>query len=152
MSKSISTHKKGELRWNKLKELEDTGRLSNAKNRKEVSAMMGLGNGYGAGYTWLSSMIKRGYVKEELFGFDKYDRPEYIYHLVGKPSYSPGVKSKKTVEETAKISAPEPVPLVSIPEANDRVRAIIRYKDITIEFENINDSIVGSIVEKIINR
>lgn len=152
MSKQISSHKKGELRWNKLKELEETGKLNSARNRKEVSAMLGLGNSFGNGYNWITKMIRDGYLAETLLGFDKYNKPEHEYHLIGKPKYKPGINGGRKAKETARIHVPEPVSLVSIPEANDKVRAIIRYKDITIEFENINDSIVGSIVEKIINR
>lgn len=162
MEKPITLYKKGELRWKKLTELNDEGKLMSAKNRQDITAMMGLGKGYGAPYTWVSNMISRGYIKEILTGFDKAQRPEYEYHIVSKPDYSFKNRAKKAQETKAKkkiASTKKPVVVASTTTGkvyamptNDNTKMVIRYKDLVIELENISTDMVERIIDTLANK
>lgn len=157
MEKGISHFRKGELRWQKLQELESTGKLSKARNRQDITSMMGLGTGYGAPYTWLSNMISRGSIKEILLGFDKNQRPEYEYHLTNdnRPNY----------ERFGKANKPKPtnIPTIDEPVIVERattvttntatkMKATIRYGDLVIELDGIDSSVIENIVSKLANK
>lgn len=157
MEKGISQFRKGELRWQKLQELENTGKLSKARNRQDITNMMGLGTGYGAPYTWLSHMISRGSIKEILLGFDKNDRPEYEYHLTNKnkPNYERFGKSNRP--KPSETSAPKQPVIVenATMKTTDTVvttKATIKYGDLVIELEGIDSRIIENIVSKLANK
>ena len=157
MEKGINQFRKGELRWQKLQELEDTGKLSKARNRQDITSMMGLGTGYGAPYTWLSNMINRGSIKEILLGFDKNERPEYEYHLTNenRPNYERFGKSNRP--KPSKTSAPKQPVIVenTTTETTDTVvttKATIKYGDLVIELEGIDSRIIENIVSKLANK
>ena len=165
MNKPLSHFEKGKLRWDKLSELENNGNLGKARNRRELSAMLGLGGGYGVGYNWVSNMINRGYVKETLLGFNKYNQPEYEYHIIRKPDYEPygsarkvrnnnkkknnKIETNKKSEELEKII---PIETGSQIYNYSGVKAVIRYNDLSIELDGIDGSIVENIISKLINR
>lgn len=160
MEKGISHFRKGELRWQKLQELEDTGKLGKARNRQDITSMMGLGTGYGAPYTWLSNMISRGSIKEILLGFDKNSRPEYEYHLTNtnRPNYTNiGKANIPKPNQASAMPAPEPIvegftgKVCTVP-TNDGTKMVIKYKDLTIEIENVDVSIVNGIIETLTNK
>ena len=157
MEKGISQFRKGELRWQKLQELENTGKLSKARNRQDITSMMGLGTGYGAPYTWLSNMISRGSIKEILLGFDKNERPEYEYHLTNenKPNYERFGKSNRPKPSgTPALEQPVIVERATM-AATDTVittRATIKYGDLVIELEGIDSRIIENIVSKLANK
>lgn len=162
MEKGISQFKKGELRWQKLQELEDTGKLSKARNRQDITSMMGLGTGYGAAYTWLSHMISRGCIQEILLGFDKNDRPEYEYHLTGlnKPNYNKAGKANIPKPNKPSVESETVKPVVenfstgkvyTVP-VNDEAKMVIRYKDLTIEINNVGDEVIKHVIETLANK
>lgn len=154
MEKGISHYKKGELRWQKLQELEDTGKLGKARNRQDITSMMGLGTGYGAAYAWLSKMISRGSIKEILLGFDKNERPEYEYHLTNenRPNYEKYGKANKPkpVIEKSPVQPNKPVQVCQ--NTCGKVKATIKYGELTIEIESIDSSVIERIVETLANR
>lgn len=160
MEKGVSHFRKGELRWQKLQELEDTGKLGKARNRQDITNMMGLGTGYGAPYTWLSNMISRGSIKEILLGFDKNSKPEYEYHLTNtnRPNYTNiGKANIPTPNKIPATPAPEPITngvtgkVYAVP-TNDGTKMVIKYKDLTIEIENVDVGIVNGIIETLTNK
>lgn len=157
MEKGINHYRKGELRWQKLQELEDTGKLSKARNRQDVTSMMGLGTGYGAAYTWLSHMISRGSIKEILLGFGKNERPEYEYHLTNtnRPNYEKF--GKANIPKPSRTPAPKQPVIVekTTMETTDTVittKATIKYGDLVIELEGIDSRIIENIVSKLANK
>lgn len=157
MEKGISHFKKGELRWKKLQELEDTGKLSKARNRQDITNMMGLGTGYGAPYTWVSNMISRGSIKEILLGFDKNERPEYEYHLTNKnkPNYERFGKSNRPKPSGASALEQPVIVERATMETTDTVvttKATIKYGDLVIELEGIDSRIIENIVSKLANK
>lgn len=157
MEKGITHFKKGELRWQKLQELEDTGKLSKARSRQDITSMMGLGTGYGAPYTWLSHMISRGSVKEILLGFDKNSRPEYEYHLTNenRPNYERFGKSNRP--KPNKVQTPKQPVIVeeATTTTTDVVvttKATIRYGDLVIELDGVDSRIIERIIDKLANK
>ena len=157
MEKGISHFKKGELRWQKLQELEDTGKLSKARNRQDITSMMGLGTGYGAAYTWVSNMINRGSISEVLLGFDKNNSPEYEYHLTNenRPNYERFGKSNRPKPSRASVSKQPVIVEKNTMEPTDTVvttKATIRYGDLVIELEGIDSRIIENIVSKLANK
>lgn len=157
MKKGISHYKKGELRWQKLQELENTGKLSKARNRRDITSMMGLGTGYGAPYTWVSNMISRGSIKEILLGFDKNERPEYEYHLtnVNRPNYEKFGKANRPKPSEASVPKQPVIVEKTTTEPTDTVittKATIKYGDLVIELEGIDTRIIENIVSKLANK
>ena len=160
MSKPLNHFQKGELRWKKLKELEDEGVLSTAVNRQDVIKLLGATKTYGPEYTWLSSMISKGKVRETLTGFDKNNRAEYEYHIIGTPDYDVASRAKKSKEAKAKLAKLAPAKAIVQPvsgnvftvPSSDRTKMVIKYKDLTIELENISQATIEAIVEKLANK
>ena len=154
MEKPITHYKKGELRWKKLQELEDTGKLSKARNRQDITSMMGLGTGYGAPYAWLSHMISRGSVKEILLGFDKNKKPEYEYHLTNTnmPNYEKFGKANipKPVVEKIPVQPNRPVQVCQ--NTCEKVKVTIKYGELTIEVESIDTIVIERIVKTLANK
>lgn len=154
MEKPLSHFQKGELRWDKLTELEKSGKLSVAKNRQEVMGMLGLGSGYGAGYSWVSNMISRGSIKEILTGFDKYNNPEYEYHVVStnKPNYKKYGKANKPKPVVEKSPVQPNKPVQTCQNTCEKVKATIKYGELTIEVESIDISVIERIVKTLANK
>lgn len=154
MNKPISHFEKGRLRWERLEELERTGKLNSARNRKDISSMLGLGDGYGAGYSWVSNMINRKHLSETLVGFNRSNQPEYEYHITNQPDYNFGGNTSKATKTRKKTS---PVTKINIksqstePEKNT-ARVVIRYKELTIELEEFDVKIIENIIEKLADR
>ena len=146
MEKPIDHFKKGQLRWKKLHELENSGKLCIARNRQDILQMMGLSLGYGAPYSWLSNMIVRGHLKETLTGFDKSQKPEYEYHIVGQPDYDFRAR-KNTKKATAKKDTDNTTTAVVVTSPVSETKMVIKYKDLAIELYNIDASIVKGIIE-----
>ena len=154
MSKPLNHFKKGELRWAKLKELEDSGQLSKAKNRLDISAMIGMGSSYGAGYAWVSTLVQKGHIKETMLGFNKDNKMEYEYHLGKAPDYSPQRKAGKT--RKVKLAKDKPAIVKNTTSTYtptySKATVIIRYKDLTIELNDIDTSVIENIIEKLADR
>ena len=107
MSKPLTHFERGKLRWDKIKELENEGKLAMAKNRQEILNLMGAPAGYSVVYGWLSTQIRKGYIKEVLTGFDKHNQPEYEYYTSGGPSHDPtwkrAAESKKANRKSMEV-------------------------------------------------
>ena len=91
----LTTRQRGELRWKKLKELANDGRLSAAGTRKEVAIMCGYDKDDKAGQSWVNNLVNRGYLTETLMGFNG-NRSRSSYNLTGKePTYGYNELMKK---------------------------------------------------------
>ena len=138
-----------------MSELEDKGVLGKARNRKEISDMLGLGYNYGAGYSWVSNMISRGHLKETLLGFNKYNQPEYEYHIINKPNYEPYKIAKKAKKNKVKKTKATKVDneveaLTTIKTQAPTSKMVIRYRDLTIELEQADYTLLENIIKNII--
>lgn len=93
LEKPISLKHKGELRFDRLKELEKSGELQDARNRYEIATMLGYPEErLKAGHCWVSSLITRKYLSETLIGVSFNGRKEYEYHIIGEPEYKGGTR------------------------------------------------------------
>lgn len=109
MNKELTRRERGKLRYNKLKELADNGKLSLAKNRTEVANLVGMPNDGATktGYKWVSGLIRNGYIKETIIGIGRNGKMEFEYSLTSKkPNYDfPGQKDKTTNTIKKKVKA-----------------------------------------------
>ena len=146
MNQPLTNRQKGKLRWERLKELDEAGMLSKARIRTDVSKMLGLGDGYGAGYTWVSNLIKRGHLKETIYGTDANGRMEFEYHIVDNPHYygTRPTKSKKA-QVTRKRKTSSATSSIS---TSGQIKATIRYGELSIEIEGIDEGTIERIVAK----
>lgn len=102
IQKELSQLKKGQLRWERLKEAEEKGLLSLAKTRKDLAEIAGFSEEeMKAGRRWVSVLIGRGHIKEVL---SKYAgrNSEHEYFLKSNPDYLRLHNRKKTNKKTNK--------------------------------------------------
>lgn len=76
----------GRLRWEKLKELTDSGKLGEAKDRQDVVEMLGYDRKNTSVYNWLVSHIRRGNIVENLYGVDS-SGPAFEYYIAKNPKF-----------------------------------------------------------------
>lgn len=153
MNESINHFKRGELRWKRIKECEDNGTLSKARNRLDVVEMLGSERKYNAVYTWVSNMITRGFIKETMAGFDNNGKMEYEYHTVRTPNFSPAKnanKGRKIVKNPT--PTPKAVAVPVIDKEPKQTKVTIRYKELTIELDGVDKTIIENIVDRLASR
>lgn len=148
MNEPINHFKRGELRWKRIKEYEDDGTLSKARNRMDIVEMLGSERQYNAVYTWVSNMITRGFMKETMTGVDNNGKMEYEYHTVRTPNFSPAKNAHKG-RKVVKTTTPKAVVVPTVDREPKQAKVIIRYNDLTIELENIDQATIEGIVEKL---
>lgn len=86
INKGLTRKERGELRWEKLEEANEDGRLSLCKNRKDVGALGGYTDGAGAG--WVHRLVSKGYLQEvHVGGSGRF--AEYTYFINSKPNFLP---------------------------------------------------------------
>lgn len=97
MRKRLSNREKGKLRYDRIKELEDQGLLVKASNRKDIARMGGYTSQQNKqGASWVSNLIKSGYLTETLLGRSSNGKKLFEYHMTDKtPSYG----RRKTTEQ-----------------------------------------------------
>lgn len=152
MEKGLNLKQKRELRINKLKELDEEGKLSRATCRLDITKMLGFSGGYDAGYTWVSSIVKEGILEEVFLGFDKNGKPEYEYHVKNVPQLRTTVAKAKAL--SGAVVSHETYANTDNANSNTTTaqRMVIKYKDLTIELDNINPELVESIVNKLADK
>lgn len=131
MRRRLSNREKGALRWQRLNDFENRGLLIKASNRKAVAQIGGYTSAQcKQGASWVSNMIKNGYMLEEFVGTMPSGRKIYKYSLTGKqPNFKRG---RKSVGKD-KVA----MPAVKIPvSANDGIGRLEIVKDgLTIKLE-----------------
>lgn len=148
MNEPINHFKRGELRWKRIKEYEDDGTLSKARNRMDIVEMLGSERKYNAVYTWVSNMITRGFIKETMTGVNNNGKMEYEYHTVRTPNFSPAKNANKG-RKIVKTPTPKAVVVPVVDKEPTQAKVVIRYNDLTIELENIDQATIEGIVEKL---
>lgn len=110
MEQGLNITQRGKLRWGKLEELYNEGRLQNFKNRNEVAKAVGfMPEQMKRGYGWVTNMINRGYLTEVAMGLNRYGKMEYQYFLTNsKPDYSHGGKKSKSPKTSTKATTMQP--------------------------------------------
>lgn len=142
MNNSLSKREKGRLRWAKLIELDNDGRLAVAKNRYEVANMVGVINKQ-VGYSWVSNLIRRKKITETLTGVNQYGQAEYEYHLgSGENGFNKPVVPEKT-NESFNINK------------SGNIKIEIGYKDFSIKLElddlNQLNLVTSNVLQTLIN-
>lgn len=114
----MTPKERGKLLFARLEEAERDGRLSKAKDRKDVAEIAGYERDAVSGYNWVSTLINRGNISETFRGWGKNGVREAEYHLAKRPNYEHRKsKKKKTptvlvkpmtapVTETTAVKAP----------------------------------------------
>lgn len=89
METELNGLQRGKLRWQKLKEADESGKLAMAKNRYEVGNIAGFTDGERKqGYQWVAAKIHKGQIKETIHNLGEHGKMEYEYRLVKDPDYS----------------------------------------------------------------
>lgn len=151
MNEPINHFKRGELRWKRIKEYEDDGTLSKARSRMDIVEMLGAERKYNSVYNWVSNMITRGYLKETMTGVDNSGKMEYEYHTVKTPNFSPAKNANKG-RKVMKKPTPKAVAIPVIDKEPKQAKVVIRYKELSIELDGINETIIENIVDRLANR
>jgi len=156
MKKGLNPFQKGKLRWEKLKELDNSGRLSFIHDRGELIEAMGFEPKSSTGYAWACNLIKRKHLTETLTGFNNQGRPEYEYHLGAEPNYGARTRgSQASNNVTPKPTMPMPAPILSDIPTNvneGKAKVVIRYKELVIELEHIDSQTIENIVSKLADK
>lgn len=102
---TLNLRQKGRLRFEKLIEAENNGTLQRASTRKELALIAGFTdeeteNGK-KGYSWVSNLIQRGYIKETPFDFAADGVYGNEYHVVSSPDYA----NERAANANARIAA-----------------------------------------------
>lgn len=111
MKKGVNARERGKLRYQRLVELANDGRLAVAKNRNEVANMVGIiSKPNTTGYNWVTNMIRGGHLTETLMALGDGGKPEYEYHLTSKEPCYDGYprRVKATSEVKEKVEPPKP--------------------------------------------
>lgn len=133
------------LRLKKLRELDAEGKLSKATCRTDITKMLGFSGGYDRGYSWLSKVICDGTLTETFLGMDSKGRPEYEYHMKEAPQ-------SKVKTTTIKVT-PSAVSKTCVSTERSHVsKMVIKYKDLSIELDNIDYELVERIVDKLASK
>lgn len=97
----LTAHQKGKIYFERLTELDNSGELAKAKDRKDVVNIVGYNGEKDSGYSWVSNLVRRGHLSETLVGIED-GKKIFEYHLARKhPIYGKKRRTKKvaTVED-----------------------------------------------------
>lgn len=113
MNKNMSVREKGKVLFARLQELEADGTLSKAQSRADVARLVGYPEERAkAGYSWVSNLISRGHIRENILEWTPSGRMVAEYHTTGStPDYGYGEakrrKAKKQTRQISQVPAPQ---------------------------------------------
>ena len=103
MDKSLNALELGKLRFNRLKELQEDGKLGYAKNRYELAKLLGFTDQQKKkGYQWVSNNIRRQHVIERVVGINKKGKMEFEYSVGSEPDFDRKNANKARWEKSEK--------------------------------------------------
>lgn len=152
---NLPAAKKGELRFNKLKELDKDGKLAFIKTRRELALACGYPEEQiNNGIAWVFRLINCGYLSEVTTGYVN-GQYEKEFHLTGKqPDFEyRGVKKANHKTIKGRIRAPkeepkvEPTTEVKVEHTNTANELTITRGDLTIKATLDSDKIAEVIKE-----
>lgn len=145
IEKGTDQYTTGMLRFKKIKELAQNGGLDFCKNRLDIVECLGFERRINnAGYNWVSSIIRKGYLSETLVKFNKQNSAEYEYHLTGiEPNYT-GNKVANKMNKAKPTKATQK-------EEQQKIEAKITlvYGDMRIEKEGLSKNFVINIINNL---
>lgn len=164
----------GEKRWEKLKELEDSGELTKLETTADIVEALGYDRNNITVLSWVERLIRKGNVRGEPI----YGKPHhYSFYTVFKPNYDKkaqaaiareGKKRKALKEMSTPIRAaevnPQPKSIIK-PDAQPATTAditvatkqsdltmTVHYGDLTIEFRGITQETINSLIDRFTNK
>lgn len=106
MNKGLDALELGKLRFNKLKELEENGRLGQARNRYELARLLGFTEQQKKkGYQWVSNNVRRQHIIERVTGINKKGKMEFEYSVGTEPDFDRKHANKARWEKSEKNKA-----------------------------------------------
>lgn len=143
--KSLNRRELGELRYKRLKEMDNSGELSKVTSRSKLAEVMGYPKNNRTGIAWVNNMVARGFLKETILGIEK-GKEVKEFHLTSKtPNYHP-TKAKKS-KGTERIFANVGVEQKPAENIEKKVSVVIEYREMKITIENGNAQYVGEIIK-----
>lgn len=150
---NLAPRERGRLRYQRLIELENSGKISLLTTRKELAQAVGYSPDNATGVSWVNTMINRGYLSETLRGFENGEfRKEF--HTTGKvPDYDNEAAKKPRKRKNKTNLLPKDYEELenSLPKFKeyakntDNRKLIIQKGDITITVELSADDIIKMI-------
>ena len=156
MTKGLTKREKGRLRFERLKEAAEDGRLQRAKTRAEVAHLAGFTRGqYKTGYSWVMNMLTRKHLFERISGMAPNGRAEYEYTLGPDPIY--GVKTDAVVQHISQKKDEMAGKCYEVATEEPKVLATpnkvtIKYGELSIELEQISAKVVAELVTDLLNK
>lgn len=141
----LTSKKKGELRWKKLKELDKEGKLAFIKTRGELAEACGYEKGDPKGASWVFNMLRNSVLEEVAVGYNN-GKMEKEYHLTGR---EPQFHNKPTKKEATKSNTPKTVEKNTVTEQ----QGSLNVGELAITKDNIaiKCSLPSNEISKIIN-
>ena len=158
MEKGLNKRQRGKLRFERLKEASKNGELQKAKTRADVARLVGFTpEQYKTGYSWVMNMLIRKHLVERISGLGKNGRAEYEYTLGTDPDYgmvnAVAARSKKPRPKEEGVAGKCQVWVDEAPSVLASPKIIIRYKDLSIEFESVDKNtaieVISSLLDKV---
>lgn len=138
----LSKREQGRLRFEKLAELDTSGRLQFATTRNELAQMVGYPRGDKTGISWVNNMVNRGFISETLVGREG-AKLKKEFHLTGKkPDYEFTAVKKAHQKMKAEQKAKEIVLKEKLKEVEKSSNLTITKGDLSISTTLGQDNIV----------
>lgn len=129
IKETVAPKEVGKKQYDKLKELFESGKLAKAKSRAEVATLVGYDNDRAKqGYSWVSSLISRGYLKEEITGVNKSGKAITSYSLNGKTPMYDSEESRKKELNDAEVKDTEEKSIVITENKESETVSVIKMK------------------------
>lgn len=124
----------GKIKFERLKNLSETGELLKATCRGDVATLLGYNEDeFRKGYSWVSNMIIRGYLKERTLGLTPSGKILHEYSLTGAlPRYYHEEQRNKKTRKKVRKELRQPV---EQKKASSLIKLEITKGDITIRAE-----------------
>ena len=157
MNKKMTKHHKGALLARRLKEVAESGRLSQARTRFDVAKLVGYTDGQRAsGYAWVKRMIKIGVLTETFEGLGKYGKPEHQFYYNGTTAeIMAGKRKPNPLKEEFKVAEPIVENSMEIVENSEPVVVAqtiltLYHGETTLSVEGVSGDTIVEIVKSII--
>lgn len=153
MSKELTKHHKGALLSRRLKEVAESGKLSQARTRFDVAKLVGYTEGQRAsGYAWVKRMVKLGVLTETFEGISKYGKPEHQFYYNGTTAeVMAGERKPNPLKEEFKVAEPI-VETVENSEPTVVAQTVMTlyHGETTLSVEGVSGDTIVEIVKSII--
>lgn len=138
--KDLTKTEKAKIKLNRLKEAD----LSTPMTRKDVAVLGGYQYGDPKGTSWVSNLVKRGYLTE-VFSSKNKQTVTNLYFLTNKEVG----KRKSSRRKPVVKPITEPVVLARAYTPTEKTKVVVEFNGMTITIENAGANYVGEIIKAI---